>query len=33
MADQQPLTLLFAAKDPDHNNAVALADYLARAKR
>ena len=28
------LTLLFAAKDPAHNNAVALKEYLdARAKR
>jgi len=32
LADHQPLTLLFAAKDPDHNNAAALRDYLARAK-
>lgn len=27
--DGQKLTLLFAARDPTHNNAVALAEYLA----
>jgi uncharacterized protein YeaO (DUF488 family)/alkylated DNA nucleotide flippase Atl1 len=30
LARRGPLTLLFAAKDADHNNAVALRDYLAR---
>ncbi len=33
LADHHPLTLLFAAKDPAHNNAVVLRDFLARAKR
>ena len=33
LADGHALTLLFAAKDPDHNNAVALRDYLARKSR
>jgi O-6-methylguanine DNA methyltransferase len=33
LADHQPLTLLFGAKDVEHNNAVALRDYLARSKR
>ena len=30
LARRGPLTLLFAAKDPEHNNAVALREYLAR---
>ncbi len=30
LARRGPITLLFAAKDTDHNNAVALRDYLAR---
>jgi O-6-methylguanine DNA methyltransferase len=33
LADHQPLTLLFAAKDPVHNNAVALREFLARVRR
>ncbi len=33
LADHRPLTLLFAAKDPVHNNAVALREFLARARR
>ncbi len=33
LADDQPVTLLFAAKDPARNNAVALRDYLARRAR
>jgi uncharacterized protein YeaO (DUF488 family)/alkylated DNA nucleotide flippase Atl1 len=33
MADHQPLTLLFAAKDPDHNNAVVLREHVSRGKR
>jgi uncharacterized protein YeaO (DUF488 family) len=33
-ARKAPVTLLFAAKDTEHNNAVALRDYLtAKAKR
>ncbi|HSS37300.1 MAG TPA: DUF488 domain-containing protein [Polyangia bacterium] len=28
LADQQAVTLLFAAKDPVHNNAVVLRDWL-----
>ena len=28
-----PLTLLFAARDPAHNNAVALREYLLRASK
>jgi uncharacterized protein YeaO (DUF488 family) len=24
----QPITLLYAARDPDHNHAVVLAEYL-----
>jgi O-6-methylguanine DNA methyltransferase len=32
LADGQALTLLFAAKDADHNNAVALRDYLMRKR-
>ena len=28
MKGRKPLTLLFAAKDQEHNNAVALKDYL-----
>ncbi len=27
------LTLLYAARDTDHNNAVALRDYLRRSRR
>jgi len=27
------LTLLFAARDPVHNNAVALREYLLRASK
>lgn len=27
-ARMRPVTLLYAARDPDHNNAVALRDYL-----
>ena len=30
LARRGPITLLFAAKDAEHNNAVALRDYLAR---
>ena len=30
LALRGPITLLFAAKDDEHNNAVALRDYLAR---
>ena len=33
LARRGPLTLLFAAKDEEHNNAVALRDYLARKRR
>ena len=33
LADHPPLTLLFAAKDPEHNNAVALREFLAHAER
>ena len=33
LGDHRPLTLLFAAKDPVHNNAVALREFLARAQR
>ncbi len=28
-ACDRPVTLLYSARDPDHNQAVALADYLA----
>ena len=28
-----PLTLLFAARDPAHNNAVALREYLLQASK
>ena len=28
-ARDQPVTLLYSARDPDHNQAVALAEYLA----
>jgi uncharacterized protein YeaO (DUF488 family) len=28
-----PITLLFAARDPVHNNAVALREYLLRASK
>jgi len=27
-AKQQPITLLYSAKDKDHNNAVALKEYI-----
>jgi uncharacterized protein YeaO (DUF488 family) len=30
---KKPVTLVFAAKDTEHNNAVALADYLRRSGR
>jgi uncharacterized protein YeaO (DUF488 family)/alkylated DNA nucleotide flippase Atl1 len=30
LARRGPITLLFAAKDEEHNNAVALRDYLTR---
>ncbi len=30
LARRGPITLLFAAKDTEHNNAVALRGYLAR---
>ena len=33
LADDRPLTLLFAAKDPAHNNAVALRDWLTGPTR
>jgi O-6-methylguanine DNA methyltransferase len=33
MAERQPVTLLFAAKDPDHNNAVALREHVTRRRR
>jgi uncharacterized protein YeaO (DUF488 family) len=33
LARRGPITMLFAAKDPDHNNAVALRDYLARKRK
>jgi uncharacterized protein YeaO (DUF488 family)/alkylated DNA nucleotide flippase Atl1 len=33
LARRGPITLLFAAKDTDHNNAVALRDYLARRRK
>jgi len=33
LADHRPLTLLFGAKDPDHNNAVVLRDFVTRARR
>jgi O-6-methylguanine DNA methyltransferase len=33
LADHQPLTLLFGAKDPDRNNAIVLREYVTRAKR
>ena len=32
-ARQQDVTLLFAARDPDHNNAIALRDYLLKKLR
>lgn len=32
-AGKQPLVLVFAAKDPDHNNAVVLKEYLQSLKR
>lgn len=31
-AGSKPLVLVFAAKDPDHNNAVVLRDYLHSLK-
>jgi uncharacterized protein YeaO (DUF488 family) len=30
-AKHQPVTLLYAARDEDHNNAVALRDWLERS--
>ena len=30
LCEEGPLTLVFAAKDEQHNNAVALRDYLLR---
>jgi len=30
LLSERQVTLLFAAKDAEHNNAVALRDYLAR---
>jgi uncharacterized protein YeaO (DUF488 family) len=33
LARQGPLTLVYAARDDAHNNAVALRDVLTRAKR
>ncbi len=33
LADDQPVTLLFAAKDPARNNAVVLRDWLAARSR
>lgn len=32
-AGSRPVTLLFAARDERHNNAVALARYLSRRRR
>jgi len=32
-ARRQRVTLLFAARDTEHNNAVALREYLQRARR
>lgn len=32
-ADEGPLTLVYAAKDRQHNNAVALKDYLQSTQR
>jgi uncharacterized protein YeaO (DUF488 family) len=32
-AGKQPLTLLYAARDQEHNNAVALRDYLLARRR
>ncbi|OAJ56920.1 hypothetical protein A6V36_32545 [Paraburkholderia ginsengiterrae] len=32
-ASRGPVTLLFAAHDPEHNNAVVLRDYILRALR
>lgn len=29
-AQEETVTLLYAARDPERNNAVALRDYLAR---
>ncbi len=29
LARDRPVTLLYSARDPDHNQAVALAEYLA----
>ncbi len=31
-AKREPVTLLYAAHDEDHNNAVALRDWLERAR-
>jgi len=35
LAIDRPVTLLYSARDPDHNQAVALAEYLTalRSKR
>ena len=30
LSAQGPLTLIFAARDPKHNNAAALRDYLSK---
>ncbi len=29
LARDRPVTLLYSARDPDHNQAIALAEYLA----
>ncbi len=29
LARDRPVTLLYSAQDPDHNQAIALAEYLA----
>jgi uncharacterized protein YeaO (DUF488 family) len=31
-ASREPVTLLYAARDEDHNNAVALKEWLERAR-
>jgi uncharacterized protein YeaO (DUF488 family) len=33
LADQDPLTFVYAARDEDHNHAVALRDVLLQARR
>jgi uncharacterized protein YeaO (DUF488 family) len=33
MAREHRVTLLYGAKDAEHNNAVALRDYIARGRR